>query len=80
MSVFSDLLLEAKAHGAERVEFSVDLNGYMGTPDRHRWTARATLSSSDPFVPHLALGRAGEEALRELVKFLKVTGVSNGDA
>jgi hypothetical protein len=73
VSVFADLLLEAKLHGAERIEFSVDLAGYVGVPDRQRWTARATLASHEPNVPHLAIGRAGEEALRELVNYLKAT-------
>lgn len=74
MSVFSDLLLEAKERGAKHVAFAVDLDGYRGEPDRFRWTAKATLAADEPAVPHLAIGRSGEEALRELVNYLKATG------
>lgn len=66
-------MLEAKAAGAISIGFRVDLEGFTGECDRLRWTARAVIDPS-PSVPHVAVGRSGEEALRELVVFLKKIG------
>ena len=68
MSVFSDLMLEAKVAGANTLCFVVDIEDFTGHSDRVRWTVR---SFGDVKMPHVAVGRSGEEALRELVAFLK---------
>lgn len=70
MGAFADLLGQAQKFGAHEITFRVRLEG-APSPDGHRpWTATALL---DPKVPNLAMGRTGEEALRELVAFLERT-------
>jgi hypothetical protein len=68
-------MLEAKAAGAAEISFHVNLRTYEGEgmDGMHRWAARATLDEP-PNVPHVATGRTGEEALRELVTYLKAIG------
>lgn len=67
------LLLEAKAAGAEQIHFSVDLTAFEEprTTENRCWACQAPGST---LVPHVATGRTGEEALRELVTFLKKIG------
>lgn len=74
MGAFSSLMLEAKQLGAIEINFNVRLGDYGGeTDETQRWAARAVLD--DPVrVPHVAVGRSGEEALRELVVYLKAIG------
>ena len=74
MGAFTDLMLEAKLAGATSIGFRVDLEGFNGETDRLRWTARAVLIEPMLSVPHVAVGRSGEEALRELVTYLKKVG------
>jgi hypothetical protein len=64
--------VRAKDAGATEITFKVNLKGYDFSNHDHdwRWTARALTEPAGP--PHIATGRAGEEALRELVKFLEV--------
>lgn len=62
-------MLEAKAEGATALKFWCDLTDYNGEADAvPRWEAYALTEKG---VPHRAAGRTGEEALRELVTFLK---------
>lgn len=63
MGAFTDMLAEAKALGAERLAFSVDLTRTDGA--QRRWIA------SSPRGFRVAFGRTGEEALRNLVEILR---------
>ncbi len=68
MGAFSDLMVEALELGIEDVEFTVNLRCYAGVADHvPRWSARAGAVK----IPHVATGRTGEEALRELVVFVR---------
>jgi hypothetical protein len=70
MGALSNLMMEASAHGATRIRFVVDLMDYDGTADlTQRWACTAMGLE----IPHVAVGKTVEEALRELVKFLKAT-------
>ena len=80
MGAFSDLMIEAQTLGALEIHFSVQLEGYKGDADTPRWAARAELRP-DTFhqIPHVAKGRTGEEALRELVGFLRAISSERED-
>lgn len=73
MGAFSDLMLEARKLGAAELNFNVNLNGFMGNVDVPRWSCRCKLDASEKPVPNHAVGRTGEEALRECVTFLRMT-------
>lgn len=66
MGAFRDLLHEAESLGVLELNFRVRLGQYK-EDSAPLWQARALL---DPPIPTHAVGRTGEEALRELVKFL----------
>ena len=68
-SAFRALMKRAHELGAFELFWSVKLESI--DPDGLGfWTCRALL---DPQTPHIAVGRTGEEALRELVMFLEKT-------
>ena len=67
LSVFRTLMEEARRLGAKELHFTVDLDDYREDDGKKRWTCHATL---EPGLPNKAVGRTGEEALREMVKFL----------
>ena len=72
MSEFRKLLERARAAGATRLYFAAALDGYREDDVSHLpWECRATL---EPHLPHVGKGRTGEEALREVVKFLERIG------
>ncbi len=67
---FNDLLTEALDLGIEDVAFGVDLRGFPGYTDclHQRWSAKAASVT----IPHLARGYTMEEALQELVTFVRL--------
>lgn len=67
MSEFLKLMIRAQAAGAQRLTFSVDLDT-LDTDGHAAWQA---ISRGKDLPPHIAAGRTGEEALRELVTFLE---------
>lgn len=63
------MLERAHKAGAVALTFDVELDGYREDDTAHQpWECRAM---THPFIPNLARGRTGEEALRELVTFLE---------
>ncbi len=72
-SVFRQLLDRAAAAGCTSARFTVSFHDW-GNDETFRWEASST---GAVVVPHCAAGRSGEEALRELVRFLEKT---KGDA
>lgn len=71
MSAFTDLLREAETLGATKLTWDCDLRDYASDERRaNRWTCRASLRDATLTTVDCT-GRTGEEALREIVAFLK---------
>lgn len=71
MSAFIDLVNEAVALGATKLSWDCDTRDWDSEPRREgRWTCRATLLKPLHTV-YEAAGRTGEEALRQIVDFLR---------
>lgn len=69
MGAFSDLLDEAKRLGAIEIKFALEMDSYgKREPTHGEWRVHVVL---DPPLPNLSHGRTGEEALREMVRFLE---------
>lgn len=72
MSEFRKLLDRAHKAGARRLYFTAELEGYREDDTSHQpWECKAALT---PHLPHVGKGRTGEEALREVVRFLERIG------
>jgi hypothetical protein len=71
VSAFLDLIADAEKLGVTKLTWSCDVAGWSAEPQRPgRWKCRASASDPEPVVFE-GLGRTGEEALREVVDFLR---------
>ncbi len=73
-TVMSGLIAEAEALGAVKLTWVCDVTGWTVDPQRDgRWTCKASLADATLTVVD-CVGRTGEEALREVVAFLRRVG------
>lgn len=73
MSAFADLIRESEGLGVDKLTWHCDVRGFTADElQAGRWACLA--SGPGVVVPCRAVGRTGEEALREVVAFLRRVG------
>lgn len=73
MGAFRELLNQAEAFGVEKLVWECDVKGVTENELAQRWKCRASGPMGVELTVIETVGRSGEEALREVVDFLRAT-------